>query len=263
MSFEKQSRVQAVKSMLKVDFRRMFTMPLIYIMAGISLVMPVLILVMTSMMAGTSVDPVTGLETEVQSFTNVWQSVSTLSTQISSSMDIVSMCNINLIYFLAGVFVCIFMAEDFRSGYAKNLFTVRPYKPAYVFSKTLAGFAAGAIMLVCYFIGAIIGGAIAGLSFAAGDAGVSGIIMCMLSKIFLMPVFVSIFTVMAAIARPRLWLSILLSLGAGMLLYMMIPMITPLDSNFLNVIMCLFGGVLFAAGLGAVSSLILNKISLV
>ena len=36
--------------MLKVDFRRMFTTPLFYIMLGISLVVPILILVMTTMM---------------------------------------------------------------------------------------------------------------------------------------------------------------------------------------------------------------------
>lgn len=58
--FEKQDFGKRLKSMLKVDFRRAFTMPLIYIMAGISLVLPILILVMTTMMSGTVMDPVTG-----------------------------------------------------------------------------------------------------------------------------------------------------------------------------------------------------------
>ena len=40
---------------------------------------------------------------------------------------------------------------------------------------------------------------------------------------------------------------------------MMIPTITPLDSTFLNVTLCLTGGVLFAAGLGAVSRTGLRK----
>ena len=39
-------------TMLAVDFRRMFTSPLYYIMVGISVVIPILILVMTSMMDG-------------------------------------------------------------------------------------------------------------------------------------------------------------------------------------------------------------------
>ncbi|MCD8308581.1 MAG: hypothetical protein LUD19_01905 [Clostridia bacterium] len=264
VTFNKTSRSKMIKSMFKADFLRVFTMPLVYIMAAVSLVMPVLIIVMTTMMSGTTADPVTGAETAVQSFTNVWQSIASVSGDSSSSaMDIVSMCNINLIYILAAVFVCIFIAGDFTSGYAKNIFTVRPYRYDYVISKTVIGFTGGAIMLVCYFIGAMAGGAIAGLSFDAEEAGAFGIVMCMLSKIFLMLVFVSIYTVMGAVAKQRLWLSILLSLGASMLLFTMIPMITPLDSNFLNVVMCLIGGALFAAGLGAVSCVVLKKTSIV
>ena len=48
-----------------------------------------------------------------------------------------------------------------------------------------------------------------------------------------------------------------------MLLFMMIPMLTPLDSGVMNVVLCLAGGALFSAGLGAVSSAVLRKVSLV
>ena len=48
------------------------------------------------------------------------------------------------------MFVCIFVREDFRSGYAKNLFTVRSQKSDYVISKTLASFVAGAGMLILF-----------------------------------------------------------------------------------------------------------------
>ena len=46
-------------------------------------------------------------------------------------------------------------------------------------------------------------------------------------------------------------------MGSSMLLFMMIPMLTPLDSTVVNVIGCLLGGALFSAGLGAVSSRVL------
>lgn len=47
-----------LRSMLGGDFRRMFTMRLFYIMTGISFVIPILVLVMTTMMDGTtSVNP--------------------------------------------------------------------------------------------------------------------------------------------------------------------------------------------------------------
>ena len=53
------------------------------------------------------------------------------------------------------------------------------------------------------------------------------------------------------------------SLGGGMLLFMMVSMITPLGSTFINVILCLAGGILFAIGLGAISKAVLKKTSLV
>lgn len=52
------------------------------------------------------------------------------------------------------------MAEDFQSGYATNLFTIRARKGDYIASKTFYGFLAGAIFLVCFFVGALLGGAI-------------------------------------------------------------------------------------------------------
>lgn len=262
--FEKSNFGKRLKSMLKVDFKRMFTMPLVYIMTGVCLVMPVLILIMTTMMSGTSVDPVTGAQTTIEGFTNVWQSIGSLSSDSSAmSMDLTSMCNINLLYFLVTVLVCIFVADDFRSGYAKNLFTVRAKKTDYVVSKTLVGFVGGVIMIIAYFIGAMIGGAISGLSFDVGTAGVGGIVMCLLSKMFLISVFVAINVLAGTIAKQKLWLSMVCSFAISMLLFTMIPMITPLNSTFLHVILRLIGGALFATGFGAVSNLILNKTSLV
>ncbi|MCM1439064.1 MAG: hypothetical protein NC131_07615 [Roseburia sp.] len=260
-----QNFFKRLESMLKVDFKRMFTTPLVYIMAGISFVMPILILVMTSLMPSTSADPVTGAETAVETFTNVWQAIGSVSggDNTGAAMSLTGMCNINLIYFLIAIFVCVFVAEDFKSGYAKNLFAVRPKKTDYCASKTAAGFVGGAIMIAAYFVGAMLGGAIAGLPFTMRGFGAGGIVACMFSKLFMVAVFVSVALVLSSVGKHRLWLSVLCSLGAGMLLFTMIPMITPLNSTFINVVMCLAGGALFAAGLGAVGNLILNKTDLV
>ncbi|HIQ99196.1 MAG TPA: hypothetical protein IAB23_05905 [Candidatus Scybalocola faecavium] len=256
---------QRTKSMLSVDFRRMFTTPLYYIMTGICLVMPILILVMTTMMDGSvSVDPNTGTETAIQGFTSVWQVIASVSGESAGmDMSMAGMCNINLIYFMAAVFVSIFVADDFRSGYAKNLFAVRSRKSDYVISKTLAGFTGAASMLIAFFIGTLVGGAISGLPFDPGTAGVGGIIMCMLSKIFMAAVFVAIDVLLGIIGKQKLWLSMVGSLCVGMLLFTMVPMMTPLDSGFMNVILCLAGGVLFSLGIGAGSNVVLQKTSLV
>lgn len=258
--FEKQTFAKKLKSMLKVDFKRMFTMPLVYIMAGVCLVLPILILVMTTLMGGEA-DPTTGAEA-TEMFTNVWQSIGSVGGS-SMGMDLTAMCNINLLYFLVAVLVCVFVSEDFRSGYAKNLFTVRSKKIDYVFSKTLVTFVGAVIMFLMYFIGAMIGGAIAGLPFTMEGFNAGGIVACLFSKIFVILIFVAIALTLSVVAKQKLWISVLGSFAAGMLLFMMIPMMTPLNSNFLNVIMTFAGGTLFAVGLGAISNVILNKTSLV
>ena len=102
------------------------------------------------------------------------------------SMDMTGMCNINLLYFFAAVLVCLFVTEDFKSGYVKNLFAVRSRKTDYVISKTLLCFIGGACMLLAFVIGAMLGGAISGLHFDVGRAGTDGIAMCLLAKVFLM-----------------------------------------------------------------------------
>jgi len=265
MNFEKNTFKKRIKSMLGVDLRRMFTSPLFYIMLGVSLVMPILILVMTTMMDGTvSVNPQTKEETIIEGFDNVWQIIGTISgSEQTMSMDITSMCNINMMFFVISVFVCIFISEDFRSGYAKNLFTVRVKKDDYVISKTIVCFIAGACMFVVFFIGAMIGGVVSSLPFTLEGATAFNVIMSMLSKIALVGIFVSIYVLASVYAKQRLWLSLLMAFGIGMLMFMMIPIITPLNSTIVNLILCLVGAGLFSYGIGFASKKILEKTSIV
>lgn len=249
-----------VTSMIRVDFRRMFTTSLYYIILGISFIVPILILVMTSMMDGqVSVNPNTGKETIITGFDNVWQ---TLGSTSNTSMDLVSMCNINLIFFAIALLVCLFIASDFRSGYSKNLFTIRANKIDYIFSKTLIGFLCGASLILTYFIGSLLGGKIAGISFALENFTSYNIIMCLLSKMILVLVFVPIFVLMSCIGKSKTWLSIIGSLAFSMILFTMIPMITPLTSTLINVILSLIIGLLLSIGLGSISNIVLNKTSL-
>ena len=263
MKFEHQGFGKRLGTMLKVDFRRMFTMPLLYIMVGSCLVMPILILVMTTMMDGSvSVNPQTGVETVVEGLDNTWQAIASLSGA-PMSMDMTGMCNINMLYFFMAVLVGIFVAGDFRSGYAKNLFTVRAGKGEYVISKTLACVTGSVLMLLAFFVGTMLGGAISGLPFDLGAAGVKGLVMCMASKLLLSAVFVPIYLLWSVAAKQKLWLSLVGSMMTGMLLFMMVPMLTPLDATIMNVVLCLAGGAAFSAGLGAISSAVLRTTSLV
>ena len=261
-------------SMLKVDFKRLFLSRSFYIIVAACLLAPILILVMTTMMDGSvSVDPQTGKETVIEGFDNVWQIIGSVSDPNASanaggdmsamSMDIVSMCNINMLYFAIAALVCIFVSDDFRSGYAKNLFTVRAKKTDYVASKTLVLSFGAAMMVLAFFIGSIVGGAVSGLSFEMIGFNAGNLLMCVLSKMVLVSVFVPIYLIMSVVAKQKLWMSVLLSMMVGMFLFMMIPMLTPLNATLGNVLICAVGGVGFGFGLGAISNLVLKKTSLV
>ncbi len=258
--FEKSTFGGRLSSMLAVDFKRMLVSPFFRIMLGIAFVIPVLILVMTTAMDGSvTVDPNTGVETTMEGFKYVWQAISTPSGSGAMAMDLTGMCNMNLMYFALAVFVCVFVADDFRSGYAKNLFAVRAKKGDYIISKIVSGFVAGVLMILCFFIGSIIGGAIAGLPFGVEGVTTANVVLCMLAKVFLVLVFAGIYVLTSVITKQRTWLSMVLSLGVGMLLFMMIPMLTPLDATVMNVVLCLAGGLIFAIGLGFISRVVLNK----
>lgn len=249
-----------LKSMFRVDFKRMFKSRLFYILIACALVMPILMTVMMAMMDGSvSVDPQTGVESVMEGPENTWQNLGTLPGEPMGGAEVFAMCNINMAFMGVAVFVCLFISDDFRSGFAKNLFTVRARKGDYVISKTLSGVICGALMLTAYFLGSVLGGAIAGLSFDLRGLSGANLAMCMLAKIFLMPVFVSIFTLISIAAKQKTWLAVCGSLGGGMLLFMMVSMITPIGSTVMNVGLCLAGGILFACGLGAISKLVLTK----
>lgn len=263
--FENQSLISRLKSMLKVDVKRLVSSPIFYITLGIALVMPVLILVMTTMMDGmTTVDQQTGAVTVIQGFDNVWQIIGTVSgAQVSAEMGLTTMCNINLLYFLACVLVCIFVAEDFRSGYAKNLFTVRAKKSDYVISKLIVGFLSTALMFIAFLIGTFIGGKIAGLPFNMQGFSVLNLVFCMICKIFIGAIFVSMFLLAGVFAKTKLWLSILISLGFSALFFIMVPMMSPLNADIINLLLCAVGSVFFGVGITFASKVVLDKTNIV
>ncbi len=275
--FPKNTFSKRLGSMLRTDSRRMFMTPLFYIMLGIAVAMPILILVMTGMMEGS---PVTDPQTQLpvldengdqvlrEGFDSVWQIIGSTSADAmpdmsagmaGMEMDMTSMCNMDLLFFGVAVLVCLFVTADFKSGYSKNLFTVRAAKTDYIISKTLVGFIASAVLLVGFFLGAMLGGAVSGVSFAMEGFTYFSLAMCILSKIFLLGVFVPIYVMAGVIAKQKTWLAMVISLAVGMLLFSIIPMVTPLDAAVMNVILCLAGGVLFSLGCGTVSKAVLDK----
>lgn len=127
-----------------------------------------------------------------------------------------------------------------------------------IISKTLVCFVGGALMIVAFFVGSLLGGAIAGLPYDMVGFDVGNVILCLVCKVLLIAVFVALFLLWSVIARQKLWLSLVGSMCTGMLLFMMIPMLTPLDAGIAHALGCGLGGVLFSVGLGALSSRVLS-----
>ena len=169
----------------------------------------------------------------------------------------------DMLYFAVAVLVSMFVADDFRSGYAKNLFTVRANKTDYVVSKLVICSIGAELMLLAYFVGTMIGGAVAGLPFTMIGFSMGNLIMCIWSKIMLAPVFVSICLCMSVIGKQKLWLSMLLSFMVGMFLFNIASIAAPINATIFNVLLCTIGSILFGIGLGAVSNTVLKKTSLV
>ena len=83
--------------------------------------------------------------------------------------------------------------------------------------------------------------------------------MSMLSKILLTAVFIPIYLLGSVIAKSKTWLGIVLPFMIGMLMFAMIPIISPLDATVMNVVLCAAGGAMFSIGLGALSCMVLSK----
>ena len=108
----------------------------------------------------------------------------------------------------------------------------------HVLPRTLVCFAATTLMMLAFFVGSMLGGAIAGLPFVPGKATLGSIVLCMLARILLTAVFVAIAVLWSVVWRQKLWLSLVGSLCVGMLLFMMIPIPTPLDATLVNALIC-------------------------
>jgi hypothetical protein len=245
------------RSMLNLDFYRLFHTPALYIMLAISAIIPAMVLSMTGV---ETMGPNGSVQAPAMELTNVWQIVEILPGGVSGSVgDFASFANINMVFIFAGLLLSIFVAHDYSSGFVKNIFTVHAKKLDYVISKSVIGVFGGAGMIAAYLFGAIIAGLITGKAF---DVNAGGLIMCLISKIFLMGIFCSLFLCVAVFFRNRLWLTIIFTFLFGMMLYPAAS-VAALNSTAITAIASLVAGVAGAVGIGAVSTLILKRRDLV
>lgn len=245
---ERPGRSLKTEAMLRMDFYRLIHTPAFYIILLISAIIPAMILCMG------------GDESGVM-YTNAWQLVESISGSAvaEDAMDFAGYANINMVFIFEGLLMAIFVAHDYSSGFAKNIFAVHARKRDYVISKTIAGTFSGICLLAAYVFGTVIAGIIIGASF---EVSVTGLIACLLSKAFLMGAFCALFLAVSVFFKNRLWLTIIFIFLLGMMLYPAASTAT-LSAGLLTIIMSLAAGIAGAILIGMVSTLLLNRRDLV
>jgi hypothetical protein len=229
--------------MLRLDFYRLFHTPVFFIMLAISAIIPAMLLTMTDGQTGVT-------------YTNTWQLIESTggSAAGANPLDFGGYANINMVFIFAGLLMAIFVAHDYISGFAKNIFTVHAKKNDYVISKSVIGIFGGAGMIIAYIFGAVIAGFITGKSF---DVNAGGLLLCIISKIFLMGIFCSLFLGIAVFFRNKLWLTIVFTFLFGMMLYPAASVAT-LGSTTGTALVALIAGVAGVVVIRAISGFILN-----
>lgn len=246
-----------IASMLRLDFYRLFHTPALYIMLGVSAMIPALLLTTSGTdTTGTTGAGTTRPATPGVEYTNIWQLVeSTAGSASASPLDFGGYANINMVFIFAGLLMAIFVAHDYSSGFVKNVFAVHSRKIDYVIAKTTVGIFGGAGMILTYVLGAVAAGLIMGKAF---DVDVAGLVLCLVSKILLMAVFCALFLCVSVFFRSRLWLTVAFTFLVGMMLYPAASIAT-LDSTVLTALIALLAGAIGAAVFGTAATFILDK----
>lgn len=210
LKFENPSFLQRIRSMLGVDFYRLFHTPLFYIFLGIAAIIPAMIVG-----TGGMENPQTG-EIGAQLYTNVWNIIAA-DKPLYVISDIAEYANMDMVFIFGGIMVSIFIGHDYSSGYVKQLFTTHAKKQDYMISKTLSCAFAMACMCITYMIGGVSAGLLTGLSF---EVNVGSLIFAILGKIVMSLGWASLYTFLNIIFRKYFGISIASSFffGTGILI---------------------------------------------
>ncbi|MBQ9796085.1 MAG: hypothetical protein IJW50_00035 [Clostridia bacterium] len=228
IKFESPTFARRIKGMLGVDFYRLFHTPLFYIFLAIAAIIPAMVSAMTMMpdRNGNTMEPL---------YSNVWQIIAaTKSLYVIET--IADYANMNMVFIFGGIMVSVFIGNDYRSGYVKQLFTTHAKKQDYMISKSLACAFAMACMCVAYFIGGTVAGLLVGYET---DVNVGSLIVAILGKVIMSLGWASLYTFLNVIFRRYFGISVASSFffGTGILIIGAAAIVESLTlpTGFLNV----------------------------
>ena len=205
LRFESPSFFKRLKSMLGVDFYRLFYTPMFYIFLAIAAIIPAMILGTTGTAEGTS--PL---------YTNAWNII-TANDPVYAVSDMGEYANMNMVFIFGGIMISIFIGHDYKSGYVKQLFTTHSKKQDYMMSKALTGAFSMICMCITYLLGGIFAGLLVGISF---HVNIGSLIIAVLGKMVMSLGWASLYTFLNIIFRKYFGISIASSFffGTGILI---------------------------------------------
>lgn len=228
LKFKNPSFYERLRSMLGVDFYRLFHTPLFYIFLAIAAIIPAMILG-----TGGMENPQTG-EVSAQLYTNVWHIIAAESPLYVIN-NIGEYANMNMVFIFGGIMVSIFIGHDYKSGYVKQLFTTHAKKQDYMMSKTISCAFAMACMCVTYLLGAVTAGLLTGLDMTVN---VGSLLIAILGKMVMSLGWASLYTFLNVIFRRYFGISVASSFffGTGILIIGAAAIVesSALPSSFLN-----------------------------
>ena len=209
IKFESPSFGQRIKSMLGVDFYRLFHTPLFYIFLAIAAIIP-------AMVSGMTTIPDQNGQTMEPLYSNAWQIIAA-EDPLYVIRGIADYANMNMVFIFGGIMVSIFIGNDYRSGYVKQLFTTHAKKQDYMISKTIVCAFAMMCMCITYLLGGIGGGFWAGYDWSVD---VFSLVLAIIGKMVMSFGWASLFTFLNVIFRKYFGLSVASSFffGTGILI---------------------------------------------
>ncbi|MBQ9112285.1 MAG: hypothetical protein IJY08_01770 [Clostridia bacterium] len=228
LKFESPGFGKRLKGMLGVDFYRLFHTPLFYIFLCIAAIIPAMVSAMT-MMPGPDGSATTPL------YSNVWQIIAA-SESLYVVRSIADYANMNMVFIFGGIIVYIFIGNDYKSGYVKQLFTTHAKKQDYMMSKSIVCAFAMACMCIAYLIGGTVGGLLVGYDTSVN---VGSLILAILGKMVMSLGWASLYTFLNVIFRRYFGISIASSFffGTGILIIGAAAIVESLalPASFLNI----------------------------
>lgn len=207
LTFESPSFAKRLKSMLGVDFYRLFHTPMLYIFLGIAAIIPAMILGMTTVETAEGAKPL---------YENTWQVVAAYHPLYVVN-EIGEYANMNMVFIFGGIMVSVFIGHDYKSGYVKQLFTTHAKKQDYMISKSIVGAFSMACMCITYLLGGVIAGMLVGADM---EANAGSLVIAILSKMMMSFGWASLYTFLNVIFRRFFGISIASSFffGTGILI---------------------------------------------